>query len=95
MHTKSIRLPPLYNVPKEKLRTNTHRINEALQYIDTENIEQTNKLIYAAARHACTECCVNKYMLPWQRRIEGKILQLRKYLSRIHEMESVQYIHNH
>ena len=83
------------NVPKEKLRTIRHRIIEALQYIHTENIEQKNKLIYAAARHACTECGVrinntdspNKYIPPWQRRIEGKILQLRKDLSRIHEME--------
>ena len=43
-------MPKLKNIPKDKIRKETGIINQAIGYIDTDDIGGTNDLIYAGAR---------------------------------------------
>jgi len=77
----------------------TAEADHAIHMIHTKNITETNVLIYATAkvitRHTSTKKIVRTNTQistpPWRRRLENKINNLRKDISR---MESAREVHN-
>ena len=79
----------LRNLDRNKVRMKARQINEALKYIPTSDITETNRLIVAASNEVMEQLGVKhketrKVREPWwKRRIEGQIKQLRKDISQL------------
>jgi len=86
-------LPPGKKTENKKLLHVTNKVDALLKFIPTNNITETNKLIYSAAKLILNILDVKlikkekgKKDPPWKHRIEKKIQLLRKHLSWIKEI---------
>ena len=72
---------------KKDLNVQTDRVNEAIKYLKTKSITDTNYLIRAASVWVAERIGLKKAEhtkkneLRWKRRIEGDIMRLRSQLS--------------
>ena len=91
-----IQVKPLRHVNRKKLKEETMLVNSCLIAIDTNSITETNTLLLAGA-HVVRERLGEKAaparpaerQVPfWKRRIEEKIVQIRKDISHLEELKS-------
>ena len=82
--------PNLRHIERKKLKEEVKKVNEALKYMTTQNITDTNKLLKAAGCVVAKRLGVKKKKKGgkvkepwWKRRIKNKIEKMRKELSRL------------
>uniref|UniRef100_A0A1X7SGB9 Uncharacterized protein n=1 Tax=Amphimedon queenslandica TaxID=400682 RepID=A0A1X7SGB9_AMPQE len=80
-------------VDRKKLSKETSRVNEALTYIRTNTISETNSLVYAVSVFIARKLGLKNQLVPngdggkkreqpcWKRRLEWQIIALRKNIS--------------
>ena len=90
-----IRIPTMKTCNHGKLKEKTKEVNEILTSIPTNNITETNRLIYAGARLVVelmdiriqTQNTNGRHRIPpWKKRLETQLLKMRGDLSKIKEM---------
>ena len=91
---KRERIPSLRGYSKYKLFDVVGKVDKVLGNINTENITQTNNLLYAAATYVVKtlgkDACNKKpiTMPMWKLRLESKLNQMRRDLARIESMKA-------
>ncbi|XP_011410066.1 PREDICTED: uncharacterized protein LOC105316682 [Amphimedon queenslandica] len=80
-------------VDRKKLSKETSRVNEALTYIRTNTISETNRLVYAVSVFIARKLGLKNQLVPngdggkkweqpcWKRRLERQIIALRRNIS--------------
>ena len=93
------RLPKLNTVNRMKLSQLVEEVNDVLSGIPTSSLEDTNRLVYAAAKFICESVGPKKYSSavqttpPWKIRLSKKLSLLRKQLSQLVAL-SEGHLHN-
>ena len=83
------KLPALRNVPKKNLLDETAKVDKVLSKFKTHSITKTNELFYAGAFVVTNRLGVKidkvagQKELMWKRRLQNKIKELRKDLSKL------------
>ena len=83
------KLPALRNVPSKKLLEETAKVDKVLSKFKTNSITKTNELFYAGAFVVTNRLGVKINMVAgrkepmWKRRLQNKIKELRKDLSKL------------
>ena len=87
------RLPALRNVPKKKLLEETAKVDKVLSKFKTHSITKTNELFYAEVVVVTNRLGVKIDKIAgrkepmWKRRLQNKIIELRKDLSQLEASE--------
>ena len=90
--------PPtnLRNIERKRLKEKVDKVNKVLAFIETKDITHTNELLLAAGRVVAKRLGVkpkqrSRGSVPWwKKRLEGQVTQLRKDISRLERMKSVE-----
>ena len=87
------KLPAIRNVPKKKLLEGTAKVDKVLSKFKTHSVTKTNELFYAGAFVVTnrlgvkTDEVAGRKEPMWNRRLQNKIKELRKYLSQLESLQ--------
>ena len=72
MNSEKTTLPSLRNIEWRTVKTETNKINQVLPHISTNNITESNELIYAEAKVICEKIGISSKITKKNEKEDGK-----------------------